>query len=79
MLPHDAEDPWKGIARRKRAQRDSAIPMDWRLDHIYLPKDNGEPENVLAVPHQCGILSAEELQITSNYDAGGIIREITSR
>jgi Asp-tRNA(Asn)/Glu-tRNA(Gln) amidotransferase A subunit family amidase len=79
MSTHDAEEPWKDIARRKRAQRDAAIPVDWRLDHNYLPKEDGRTENVLAVPHQCAILSAEELQITSNYDARGIIREITSR
>jgi Asp-tRNA(Asn)/Glu-tRNA(Gln) amidotransferase A subunit family amidase len=79
MSSHDAEKPWIDIARRKRAQRDADIPVDWRLDQNYLPKDNGDPENVLAIPHQCGILTAKELQITSNYNAGGIIREITSR
>jgi Asp-tRNA(Asn)/Glu-tRNA(Gln) amidotransferase A subunit family amidase len=79
MPQHEAEAPWKEIAHRKRAQRDAAIPTDWKLDHIYLPKENGEPESVLAVPQQCGILTAKEIQITSHFNAGGIIREITSR
>lgn len=60
---------WEAIAARKRAERDSKIPIDWRLDTIV-------PETVADVTHlpfSSGILSAKELDITGNYTAQEII------
>jgi Asp-tRNA(Asn)/Glu-tRNA(Gln) amidotransferase A subunit family amidase len=79
MSHEKVKAPWEEIVRRKRSQRDAAIPADWKLDQKYLCKENGEPENVLSVPEQCGILTAKELQITSHYNAIRLIREITAR
>jgi Asp-tRNA(Asn)/Glu-tRNA(Gln) amidotransferase A subunit family amidase len=78
MVSEKAEAPWKTIVRQKRAQRDAAIPRDWRLDPKYLPREDHEPENVVSVPGRCGILTAKELQITSNYQADSLIREVTA-
>ncbi|KAF7508162.1 hypothetical protein GJ744_009603 [Endocarpon pusillum] len=78
MSSCEVDAPWKEIARRKRAERDAAIPADWKLDQKHLPKEIGEPENVLSVPDQCGILTAKELKITSRYSARGLISGITS-
>jgi Asp-tRNA(Asn)/Glu-tRNA(Gln) amidotransferase A subunit family amidase len=70
---------WNDIASRKRAERDATIPADWKLDRKYLPRENGEPENVLSVPDECGILTAREIEITSNYNSVCLVGEITSR
>ncbi len=78
MSCDELDAPWKDIARRKRAQRDTVIPKDWKLDQKHLPQENGEPENVLSVPDQCGILSAVDLKITSQYRARNLISAITS-
>lgn len=79
MSARDGEAPWKVIVNKKRAQRDAAIPPAWKLNQKYLPKENGEPENVLSVPYQCGILTARELHITSRYNAASLVREVSSR
>lgn len=79
MASTDIEAPWKRIARQKRAQRDAAIPTEWKLNQKYSPRGNGGPENVLSVPDQCEILSTKEIQITSQYDASSLIGEINSR
>lgn len=78
MSSREVDAPWKEIARRKRAQRDTAIPADWKLDPKHLPKENGEAENMLSVPDQCGILTAQDLKITSRYSARSLISAITS-
>lgn len=79
MSSEQVQALWEEIACRKCAERDASIPIAWKLQDHYLPKENGEPETVMAVPGQCGILAARELQITGEYSADSLIREITSR
>jgi Asp-tRNA(Asn)/Glu-tRNA(Gln) amidotransferase A subunit family amidase len=79
MALPDLEAPWKDIASRKRAQRDATIPVDWLLDKKALPKENGEPENVLSVPDLCGILTSKEIQITSQCGAASLVSKMGSR
>lgn len=69
---------WNDILNQKRSQRSAAIPDDWKLSEAFLPRDTGEPENVLSIPDQCGILTARELHITSRYGAAALIRAIAS-
>ena len=60
---------WQEIGLQKRTLRDSLIPEAWKIEK----KDYPSGSNVLHVPETCGILSAEELQITSKYDAVDIV------
>lgn len=61
---------WQDIAKGKRNERDRKIPSEWRLKHA----DAFPPgSNVLHVPATCGILAAEELKITSDYDAVDLV------
>ena len=63
---------WEEISARKRQQRDSKIPKEWRLATI-------DPAriNVTSVPRECGILTAEELNITEDYEAKGLVEALT--
>ena len=66
---------WKDIAARKQAQRETLIPEAWKIDaSVY----EGQT-NVLEVPNTCGVLSKQEIQITSNYDAVDLLAEIRLR
>ncbi|KAJ6445225.1 acetamidase [Purpureocillium lavendulum] len=50
-------------------------------DQLRLPQGliNNPPKNVTAVPRECGILSAEEIDITENYDATALAGAIASK
>lgn len=67
---------WQSIAARKQAERDSRIPDEWRL-----PASTREAArsstSVLNIPKTCGILSSAELKITQDYDAIGLLGELT--
>lgn len=67
-------ESWKDIARRKQEQRDAAIPASWRLQS----KPGANRVKVLAVPRECGILTKEEIAITEDYDACGLLDELAS-
>lgn len=51
---------WEEIAADKRARLEKSIPSEWRIDTKDLP------DNVMNVPETCGLLSAEELEITKS-------------
>lgn len=52
------------------------IPPDYRLPQELLANP---PRDVSGVPPSCGILSAEEIEITETYDAVGLADAIASR
>lgn len=60
---------WKDIGLQKRALRDSLIPEAWKIEK----KDYPPGSSVLGLPNTYGILSAEEIEITSKYDAVDIV------
>ncbi|KAJ7781812.1 general amidase [Mycena maculata] len=62
---------WEAVcARRKRAQLDS-IPKEWIIQ--LPPKDQ---LNVMDVPHQCGLLTELELEITETIDVQTILDKL---
>jgi amidase len=65
---------WRETARQKRQQQASSIPVDWRLKTI--PADFKDCRPVI---ESCGILSAEELEITATTEAPKIVDNILSR
>jgi amidase len=62
------------VVQRKRQQRESLIPSEWRLQGQIT-----ESGSVLDVPKTCGVLTERELDITSRYDAVDIVHEIRYR
>ncbi|KIW18846.1 hypothetical protein PV08_03135 [Exophiala spinifera] len=52
------------------------IPEEW-----YLPQEliDNPPRDVSNIPRTCGLLNAEELEITENYDATGLAEAIAAR
>lgn len=63
-LKHVTKDNWKELAAKKRQSLHDAIPKDWLL-----PKGKYDDLiNVMDVPAECGLLSAQELSITEIDD-----------
>lgn len=58
---------WQDKVSKKKAAQVECIPEAWRLPESDL-KALGPDANVLALPKKCGLLSPEELEITSKYD-----------
>lgn len=61
------EASWQDKVARKRAAQLECIPQAWRLPAEDI-KGLGPDANVLTLPESSGLLSAEELEITSKYD-----------
>jgi hypothetical protein len=74
MCDENCVPVWENIARTKRANRDNAIPPEWRLS-CDVPDGR---LNVLGVPAECGILTARELTITET-DAAALVNKLISR
>lgn len=63
---------WKEIAKSKQAERLSKIPKEWRIpEHLYKGKTN-----VIDIPTTCGILTAQEVHITTDFDATGLLEKL---
>lgn len=71
----EAEALWQSIARRKQQEQSSAIPQTWTLK----TRPAASRKNVSAIPRECGILSARELEITENYDATALVKELAAK
>lgn len=69
-----SEAPWKAIAQRKRAERQSRIPSAWLLSNPPSPSTL----DVLSIPRISGILTSHELSITENFDATSLADAIRS-
>ena len=61
------EVSWQDKVSKKKAAQLECIPEAWRL-HVSDLKSLSPDANVLALPEKCGLLSSEELEITSKYD-----------
>ncbi|RDW78003.1 hypothetical protein BP5796_05855 [Coleophoma crateriformis] len=70
-----AVENWKDVGARKREARDKCIPDAWKLktDH-YVGRTN-----LLSVPSECGILTKDEIIITEDYDAVGLVDAIRAK
>lgn len=71
----DPDTQWEAVCARKQAQRAAAIPKEWRIDATAY----SELQNVLHVPESCGLLSAREVEITSQWDAVDLVEHIWRR
>jgi len=69
--------PWELIASQKRAAQAAAIPPEWKLSPSALPPPS--LLDVRSIPATCGILTPEELAITTKYDATSLLSALHSR
>ncbi|KAK6433410.1 hypothetical protein LTR95_010414 [Oleoguttula sp. CCFEE 5521] len=65
-------EPWRAIAERKRAERQSRIPKAWLVPS--LPSGNGN-----LIGKHLDILSNSELHITQDYDATDLLFALATR
>lgn len=69
------EAPWQSIARRKQQEQLDSIPKDW----ILKTRPAASRNNVLAIPQECGLLSAQEIELTERYDATALVGELAAK
>ncbi|KAF3006276.1 hypothetical protein E8E14_007729 [Neopestalotiopsis sp. 37M] len=72
-------DSWQAKASARRAQRDSALPAEWKLpsaiwDSLKLPLESNKNNLIeLDIVRKSGILTQKELEITENFDVGALL------
>jgi amidase len=71
-MPSVSRD-YRAIAAEKQLHRQAQIPKEWLL-----PQDYSSYTNRMDVPITCGILSDEEINITSNFDATALLKKLRS-
>ncbi|KAK7950876.1 uncharacterized protein PG986_006604 [Apiospora aurea] len=67
---------WQTLVAEKQAAQLSKIPQAWRLPSEYLVGDETSAHGVMEIPVKCGILSAEELHITQDFDAVSLAKAV---
>lgn len=70
--------PWESLASSKRAELFNKIPVAWRLTPEFLTGSVDSDINVLDVPSRCGLLTAEELEVTEKYNAVNLAKAVQS-
>lgn len=69
---------WEEKVANKRAAQLKCIPEAWHLPESYLKEARSGTDGVLKVPRECGLLSAQELHITEDYDVVGLSEKLQS-
>jgi len=70
--PHN----WKALCADKRSRQLAQIPKEWLLPASKLPP--AEQLDVSAVPRECGLLTARELEITETDDVDVLLAKLAS-
>jgi amidase len=66
---------WQLVSWQKKDEQYARIPQEWRLSSL----PSSGVTNYIDIPQRCGILSAQELDITEKYDATALANAIKSR
>jgi hypothetical protein len=70
---------WETIAAEYQKEAAAKIPREWllpaKITESICPSST---QNVLDIPRTCGLLSAEEIDITENYDAVTLSEHLAS-
>jgi hypothetical protein len=70
---------WETIAAEHQKEAAAKIPLEWLLPaKITKSISPSSTQNVLDIPRTCGLLSANEIDITENYDAVTLIEHLAS-
>jgi amidase len=73
--PPKGPEKWQLVSWSKKDEQNSRIPQEWRLSSL----PPASVTNYMDIPRTCGILSAEEVKITEEYDAVALAQAIKSR
>ena len=69
-------EPWRVLVHQKQLEYAAKITTEWRIPEQLAQISETSGMNVLDVPHQSGILSARQLEITEKYDATDLLAKI---
>lgn len=70
---------WKAIGLQKRQSVLDKIPQEWRLPAATLAEAHEANElDVTSIPRESGILTADEITITENYDATALLEKLAA-
>jgi amidase len=71
---------WQELVAEKKARQASQIPEAWRISPSLLLNVSPESQDsVLEIPRHSGLLTAEELDITENYDAVDLVQKLAKQ
>ncbi|KAL1894175.1 hypothetical protein Sste5346_005961 [Sporothrix stenoceras] len=74
-----ATSDWKTIGLQKRQSVLDKIPQEWRLPAATLAEAHEANElDVTSIPRDSGILTADEITITENYDATALLEKLAA-
>ena len=72
-----ATEDWNTLAARRRNDLYNKIPVAWRLSKFFTDRIGPTvSNNVLDAPHESGILTDRELNITEDYDATALVEKM---
>lgn len=70
---------WQALIQAKRAERDSRIPAEWRLDSSITSQAHREnPISAFDLLDQTNLVTKSERTITENYDATSLLAQLAS-
>ncbi|KAL2072199.1 hypothetical protein VTL71DRAFT_11542 [Oculimacula yallundae] len=76
MATNETTRTWQEICSAKREKRDNSIPQEWRIPNLDILKTE---THLLELSTTCGVLTENEIRITSDYDAVGIVEAIRQK
>ncbi|RSL39855.1 hypothetical protein CEP54_016245 [Fusarium duplospermum] len=75
-----AVETWKVALAEKQAEVNTSLPKEWRLPQTTIDETKTNPtKGVMDIPRECGLLTEKELDITENYDAVDLIKQMAER
>jgi amidase len=70
---------WQSLATSKREELARKIPSAWLLPTSFTENiSSTSTASVLSIPRKCGLLSAQELDLTENYDATDLVEMMST-
>lgn len=74
-----SQPDWQALIQAKRAERDSRIPAEWRLDSsITSQAHRDNPISAFDLLDQTNIMTKRERGITEKYDATSLLAKLAS-
>lgn len=75
----EGKQDWRARSAEKRATNFAKIPTEWRLPEATLKDIHAASDiSVLGIPRSSGLLTPEELRITEDYDATGLLEQLST-
>lgn len=70
---------WQALIQQKRTARDERIPKEWRIPETLLSKVSSDsPVSAFDLLKEAALLTPEEVEITEEHDATGLVQKMAS-